>query len=76
MTRSIYASVRQKLDWPKFALNMKQPYKSKLPAVLFVLRSVKSDDKHVLSAVVDAKLVCMRSACMIAVIGTINSHKY
>jgi hypothetical protein len=39
-----------------------------------VLRSVETYDKHVGSAVVDAKLVCLRPACKIDVIVTVNSR--
>ncbi len=47
---------------------------SKLRAGLFVFRSVESDDIHIPSAIVDTELVCMRPACMIAVVGAVNSH--
>ena len=43
-------------------------------AGLFVSGFVESDDIHIRSAVVEAKQVCIRLACMIAVIVTINSH--
>ena len=42
--------------------------------VLFFRHAIESDYKHIPSAVVDTKLVSMRPACMIAVIGAINSH--
>ena len=41
---------------------------------LFVFRSVESDDIHIPGAIVDAKLVSMRDASVIAVIGTVNSR--
>jgi hypothetical protein len=40
---------------------------------LFVFGSVESDDIHIRSAVVDTKQVGMRLACVIAVIGAVNS---
>ena len=46
----------------------------KLRARLLVFRSVESNDIHISGAIVDTKQVCMCLACMIAVIGAINSH--